>query len=390
MKTKRMIKLNVFIGLLVLAGILFTKTSFAQENQVLLSGKTIKLNSKALGEERVISVYLPTGYEQGSQNYPVLYLLDGRAHFRHATSAVEYLSVRGSIPQMIVVAVHNIDRTRDFSPVPDKNRPNTGGASKFLSFLSDELSKHIQKNYRVSDFAILFGHSFGGTFTNYALIEKPELFDGYIAVSPYLMYADNHMVKESQNKLKAKYNKQKFWYMSVGNEQNYFEPLDEFTKAVKTKSGDAIKFKYDKFESENHGTTPYLSAFYGLKFIFSDWQLSQEVFNKGLTAVDEHYKEISKKYGFEIATPENQINLLGYNYLQNKDFDNAIKVFKENVKRYPKSANVYDSLGEAFEKSNKLKEAKKYYEMAYKLGKENGDANTGIFKANFERVQAEL
>ncbi|NJO92842.1 MAG: prolyl oligopeptidase family serine peptidase [Chloroflexia bacterium] len=390
MKTKKMNKLNFLIGLLVVLGAMLTNSVVAQEKLELLTGETIKLDSKALGEERVMSVYLPAGYEQSSQNYPVLYLLDGRAHFRHASAAIDYLSARGIIPQMIVVAVHNVDRTRDFSPVPDKKQPNTGGANKFLSFLSDELSKHIQKNYRVSDFAILFGHSFGGTFTNYALIEKPELFDGYIAVSPYLMYADNHMVKESQNKLKAKYNKQKFWYMSVGNEENYFEPLDKFSEAVKTKSGDAIKFKYDKFESENHGTTPYLSAFYGLKFIFSDWQLSQEVFNKGLAAIDEHYKEISKKYGFEIATPENQINLLGYNYLQKNEFDNAIKVFKENVKRYPKSANVYDSLGEAFEKSNKLKEAKENYETAYKLGKENGDANTGIFKANFERVQAEL
>jgi predicted alpha/beta superfamily hydrolase len=326
MKTKRINKLNLLIGLLVLAGILFAKTSIGQENQILLSGETIKLNSKALGEERTMSVYLPNGYEQSSQSYPALYLLDGRAHFRHATTAVDYLSARGIIPQMIVVAIHNIDRTRDFSPVPDGKRPNTGGADKFLSFLSDELSKHIQKNYRVSDFAIIFGHSFGGTFANYALIEKPGLFDGYIAVSPYLMYADNHMVKESQNKLKAKYNKQKYWYMSVGDEKNYIEPLDEFTKAVKTKSGDAIKFKYDKFDSENHGTTPYLSAFYGLKFIFSDWQLPLLTFAKGLAAMDEHYQLISKKYGFEIKTPENQINALGYNYLQNKDFDNAIKV----------------------------------------------------------------
>jgi len=390
MRTKKVNKLSFLIGLFVLVGAVLPSSSIAQEKLELLSGEKIKISSAVLGEERVMSVYLPNGYKQGTQKYPVLYLLDGRTHFRHATSAVDYLSGRGVIPQMIVVAVHNIDRTRDFSPVPDKNRPNTGGAEKFLNFLSDELSKHIKKNYRVSDFTVLMGHSFGGTFASYALIAKPKLFDGYIAVSPYLMYADNHMVKESQSKLKAKYNKQKYFYMTVGNEENYFKPLDEFATAMKTKSANAIKFKYDKFMDENHGTTPYLSVFHGLKFVFSDWQLPLVTFAKGLTAMDEHYAEISLKYGFDVETPENQINRLGYNYLQNKDFDNAIMVFKENVKRYPKSANVYDSLGEAFENNKQLKLAKKNYEMAFKLGKENKDANTAVFKANFERLQKAL
>jgi len=387
MNTKKIIKLRFLVLLFVFMGGLSFLTS-AQEKLELLSGEIAKINSAALGEERVVSIALPDGYEQGTQKYPVIYLLDGRTHFRHATSAVDYLSQRGIIPQMIVVAVHNIDRNRDFSPVPDKNRPNTGGAEKFLNFLDQELTTFMKKNYRVSNFAILMGHSFGGTFASYALVTKPELFDAYIAVSPYLQYADNHMVKESQAKLKAKYNKPKFLYMSIGNEPDYFKPLEDFSNAIKTKSAEAIQFKYDKYMEDNHGTTPYLSVFNGLKFIFSDWQLPIITFAKGLDAIDEHYQEISLKYGFEIQTPENQINALGYNYLQNKDFDNAIKVFKENVKRYPKSANVYDSLGEAFEKNNQLKLAKQNYETAYKLGKENGDLNTAIYKANFERVQA--
>jgi uncharacterized protein len=387
MKTLKANKLIIATCLLILASVFISKSLLAQEKLELLSGETLKINSEVLNEERVVSVYVPAGYEQGEQKYPVMYLLDGRTHFRHATAAVDYLSTRGIIPQVIVVAVHNIDRTRDFSPIAVKERPNTGGAEKFLSFLSDELSKEIKKKYRVSDFAILMGHSFGGTFANYALIAKPKLFDGYIAVSPYLQYADNHMVKESQTKLKAKYNKQKYWYMSVGNEPDYFKPLEEFSVAMKTKSGEAIKFKYDKFDSENHGTTPYLSVFYGLKFIFSDWQVPILAFEKGIEAMDEHYQKISLKYGFEVKTPENLINRLGYNYLQNKDIDKAILVFKENVMRYPKSANVYDSLGEAYENNKQLKLAKKNYEKAYKIGKENGDRNAAIYKANFERVQ---
>jgi len=395
MRTKRMNKLSLLIGLLVLVGSILPYSSTAQCSLITeklneLSDGKIKISSKVLGEERVASVFLPMGYEQSAQNYPVLYLLDGRTHFRHATAAVDYLSDRGLIPQMIIVAVHNVDRTRDFSPVAVKEQANTGGAKKFLSYLSDELNTHIKKNYRTSDFTVLMGHSFGGTFASYALLAKPELFDGYIAVSPFLMYADNHMVIASKEKLKAKYSKEKFFYMTVGNEPNYFKPLDEYATAMKTKSGKAIKFKYDKFEGENHGTTPYLSLFHGLKFVYADWQLTRETMAKGVTAMDKHYKMVSLKYGFNIKTSENQINALGYTYIQNKEFDKAIVVFKENVKRFPKSANVYDSLGEAYENNKQLKLAKKNYEMAYKLGKENGDRNTAVFKTNFERMQKAL
>ena len=96
---------------------------------------------------------------------------------------------------------------------------------------------------------------------------------------------------------------------------------------------------------ENHASIPYISLFNGLGFIFSDWQLPPDSLKKGLSAVDAHYAHLASKYGVEIATPENVINLLGYTYLRNGDMENAIDVFTQNVKRYPKSANVYDSLG---------------------------------------------
>ena len=45
---------------------------------------------------------------------------------------------------------------------------------------------------------------------------------------------------------------------------------------------------------------------------------------------------------------ENNINAFGYHLLGEKRNDDAIEVFKYNVEKYPKSSNVYDSLGEAY------------------------------------------
>jgi tetratricopeptide (TPR) repeat protein len=163
--------------------------------------------------------------------------------------------------------------------------------------------------------------------------------------------------------------------------------LEEFSSWIEEKSNKIIDFEYIKMETENHATIPYISVFNGLKFIFSDWQLPESKLEQGLSAIDEHYTNISAKYGLEITAPENIVNMLGYNYLQNQNIENAIMVFIENVKRYPNSSNVYDSLGEAYETNNQLELARDNYQKAYDLGREQNNINTSIYQKNLNRVQ---
>jgi tetratricopeptide (TPR) repeat protein len=137
---------------------------------------------------------------------------------------------------------------------------------------------------------------------------------------------------------------------------------------------------------EDHGTTPYFTVFSGLKFIFDGWQLPRELMQGDLELIDTHYTQISLRYGIEIQTPELVINALGYNYLQAEDYDKAIASFKTNVERYPGSANVYDSLGEAYENLGKPEQAAKSYEKAVRLGEKSGDVNLPVYKTNLERV----
>jgi predicted alpha/beta superfamily hydrolase len=345
------------------------------------------INSEILKEERKLVIYLPDDYHTSENHYPVLYLLDGGTHFHHATGAVNFLSQYGKIPDMIVVSVINVDRNRDFSPVHDESIPTSGGAEKFLGFMSEELIPSLDSDYRTTGFNVLMGHSFGGTFAVYALLTKPEVFDAYIAISPYLQFADNYLVKESMVSLRPYEKSRKYFYMTVGDEPDYFDPLEAFSSTLEQKTAGTVTFKYVKMPSEDHASVPYISLFKGIRFIFSDWQLPREKFAEGLEAIDAHYAKVSAAYGQKVETPENVINLLGYTYLRNDQIDTAITVFSENVKRYPGSANVYDSLGEAYEKNSQFKLAGKNYQKAYDLGRISDDPNTGIYKRNLERVQ---
>ena len=345
----------------------------------------MEITSSILNETRNMSIYLPDDYARSETKYPVLYLLDGGTHLQHASAAADYLSTRGLIPDIIVVAIHNVDRTRDFSPVHVEAAPTTGGAEKFLGFLSKELVPGVDESYRTAGFNILLGHSFGGTFAGYALLAEPDLFDAYLAVSPALMFADNYVVNETSEKLKP-FRDTKYFYMTVGNEKQYFEALDQYASIMNEKAGERMEFKYVKMMDEDHGTTPYLTVFSGLKFIFSDLVLPLELLRADIDAIDDHYRKASKKYGMEASTPEFAINALGYNYIRMGDLEKAIATFKANVERYPGSANVYDSLGEAYERNGKPGLASENYKKAVMMGEKNKDANLAVYKANLERV----
>lgn len=65
----------------------------------------------------------------------------------------------------------------------------------------------------------------------------------------------------------------------------------------------------------------------------------------------------------ETAT-ENQINTFGYLLLNQNKLEKALKVFALNVKRFPDSWNVYDSLADAYARIGKKKEAVKQYQEA--------------------------
>jgi tetratricopeptide (TPR) repeat protein len=60
------------------------------------------------------------------------------------------------------------------------------------------------------------------------------------------------------------------------------------------------------------------------------------------------YRKIKLEQPNNNAVEEGRINNLGYELLGQKNYPAAIAVFKLNVELYPKSANTYDSLGEAY------------------------------------------
>jgi predicted alpha/beta superfamily hydrolase len=353
-------------------------------------GNTIEIESTTLNEKRIIQVHLPNSYRNGDTRFPVLYLTDGPGHFSHTVGTMNFLANNGRIPQMIIVGVANTDRTRDLTPKilvsKDERFKNGGGADNFLNFFEQELIPYIEKNYRTQPYRVFSGHSFGGLFALNAFLTKPEVFNAYISVSPSLWWDEKRLINDAKvffNKTKS-LDRTLFVTMAAEGDR-MISPYNEFVNVVKDNKVEGLIFANKEFDDEDHGSTVLRSQYFALKQVWDGWHMPRDTFSQGLTAVQAHYKTIASKFGFAVQIPEGIINNLGYNALGDKKLDKAIEVFSYNVKMYPNSANVYDSLADAQETSGALNKAYKNYTKALELAEPN-DANKAMFENNKNRV----
>jgi FKBP-type peptidyl-prolyl cis-trans isomerase len=90
----------------------------------------------------------------------------------------------------------------------------------------------------------------------------------------------------------------------------------------------------------------------------------------GVDAAIKKYRELQQQGFPDIYSGEVEINDLGYWLLTNGDNAAAIKVFNLNVEAHPESANVYDSLGEAYTAGGDKRMAIENYRKALALDPE--------------------
>ncbi len=125
---------------------------------------------------------------------------------------------------------------------------------------------------------------------------------------------------------------------------------------------------------------PYMAAEYSLKnkinmdeaLTWADHSISmRETFSNlnvkaGLLELkgDKKGAEKQREKALTVAD-EQQLNAYGYQLLASNRKQEAIDIFKINVKRYPDSWNVYDSLGDAYEQDGNHKDALSNYKIAH-------------------------
>jgi len=248
----------------LVSGVLFAPSANAQQDN-------FSFKSKIFQETREIVVHLPKNYNpESKEGYPVFYMLD-------ADQETDEIAAQPAddLPEVIVIAIHNVRRGMDFLPHHSSNKKDGkqvfGNGGKFLSFIKDELIPLVNTKFRTNGRQFFHGHSWAGQFVMYALSESPELFDGFFITSPSIgRYGD----KTFEN-LKRVFNQQldfpAFVYVSVGgNERPRLKTdYDRLTNLLKQHLPAQVKLTYEINEGAIHDNSGSISIPKAMKIYFS-------------------------------------------------------------------------------------------------------------------------
>jgi tetratricopeptide (TPR) repeat protein len=258
-----------------------------------------------------------------------------------------------------------------------------------------ELFPEIEKRYPTQPYRIFAGHSLGGLMAIHALITQPEMFTAYIAISPSLQWDDGHTVRQAREFFGKTKELNKTLFLSLANEGSVPRPIGEqfaaFQKLVSTATPRGFIVHSERYPDEDHGSTTLLAHYAGLSTIFKGWKMPADLntglFPGGLKGIEDHYLELSQRFGFPVSA-EQAINQQGYALLGQKKIEDALAAFKRNVELYPGSANVYDSLADGLEAAGQNALAKQNVEKAVTVGTRMGDPLLPQFNQHLDRLTA--
>ena len=382
--------------------VIFSFCTFAQINNTIVIGHIDTTYSEILGEERALWIHTPEGSLDSSfqGKFPVLYLLDGDAHFHSTSGMIKQLSsVNGNekIPRMVIVGIPNTytSRVRDLSPYSIAERPGSGGGNQFLDFIEKELIPYIESKYPVADHRIFVGHSLGGLAVINALLHRPYLFDNYIAIDPSLWWNEQEMLKEMDSVSQSTQFENKSLYISVANTMpdrlvystvmndtskasEHIRSIIAFSTKLDKNPVNGLEFKWKYYENDSHGSVPLISAYDALRHLYSWYECEcyDELFGEGTTKTGlewseiliNHYTLLTEKMGYDSKPEEQMLNGMGHWLLDKKEFEKAYAFFYLNVHYYPESYNAYDSMGNYYLAQEDKKNAVMYFEKCLELG----------------------
>lgn len=255
--------------------------------------ETFRLESKHTGVSYVLSVALPFSYAESDDRYPTLYLLDNHYSLLIARNIVDHMSDRGDLPEIVLVGVgydgptqrssdaYRLNRTRDYTPTysprggyGERYQKVSGGGPRFLDFLAEELVPAIDSRYRTQpgDRALV-GHSYGGLFTVYALLTRPQLFRRYIAVSPSLWYEDHWIFGVERELAESKAELPARLYLSVGSREHNASidmvgDLEELSRRLRASGYSGLQFESQVLDDETHNSVFPRALSNGLRYVF--------------------------------------------------------------------------------------------------------------------------
>lgn len=261
-----------------------THNGIAKENPI----DTMNLYAKSVQDSFHINIQVPVEYADSiDKKYPIAVLLDGDFYFPTLAPLVKQYELTGLLPPIILVSIGygsimEMDslRTRDYlypKALAADEVNLSGGAENFLHFINTELLPLIDKRYRTKQIdRTILGHSFGGYFTLYALLQQVErkkpIFQHVVSASPTLWYHDYYL-----NRLPSSLNDHPLSdslsvFITAGGLEDStwtIKPIEDLTQQLTKTTNKNIHLNHILYTSLGHMDTGQVSFIKALQSIYT-------------------------------------------------------------------------------------------------------------------------
>jgi predicted alpha/beta superfamily hydrolase len=247
--------------LIIVLFLFLTSCSKSQIKDPIPTHDTFTIESKSVGETRVINIWTPNDYTKNNDSLPVLYMADGGINedFPHIANTLAELIKSKSISPIILVGIENTVRRRDLTGPTQvekdkKIAPVNGSSTNFRNFIKDELFPIIDKKYRTTKEKGIIGESLSGLFVMETFMQTPDMFDFYIAFDPSLWWNDHYLVKNATESLSKLPSENKRLWFAGSSAKDISIYTNELSKILNSLDSKNLKWHYSDEQKEEHST----------------------------------------------------------------------------------------------------------------------------------------
>ncbi|GAB2698366.1 hypothetical protein GCM10027037_23280 [Mucilaginibacter koreensis] len=243
--------------------------------------------SKHVKDSFYISVQVPLAYSKKPlQRYPVVVVTDANFFFPMLGPVLHQYEKGRLLPPLILVGVGyrsfeamNASRVRDYlypQAITSDEMQAVGGGQRFYHFITCELLPEIDAKYRTQQgHRTLMGHSFGGYFSAYALLEQLNTnradFSNFISASPSLWYHNNYLFQLPKNISLGASTDSLSLYLSVGGLEDStwtISPVRRLSAQLHSQTGSRLKTTMFTYPNLDHMDVGLIAFIKGLESIY--------------------------------------------------------------------------------------------------------------------------
>lgn len=343
---------------------------------VLISGPVLALSSKAVLEikddrfeqELRFNVSLPRSYQHEPEKHYVLMFDFHPVSHTYLAGLHDWMSHNGEWPWLETIIV-----SPEMGNPVGKLFDSSGKQTPLLDFFEEQLIPAIDEQYRTNGFRIISGFRYNGSVVLSSLLNKPQLFDAHIAISPELKDNVAGLLTGYKNKLAQLPAKPRFLFLAHAESVKEDHQLDEYQQLAQTivqKQPAHLDYHYRTYQQHYHMSLPPLATIEAIELIFNDIHrglpADSPISNQGVNAIVQHYLWLSKeKYGFPVSAKRSIRNLAEHQLPLNPE--QAIATYKKLIELNPEDAYSYHYLADAYAQTNQPEKAIKLQKQAVAL-----------------------